>query len=70
MDASAFLGDQPGRWQFYLQVADVDETVAKAVSIGGELERPAEDTPYGRMATLMDPGGLGFSVLDPRRRSS
>ena len=70
LDASRFLGDQPARWQLYLQVADIDDTVARAVSVGGELERAAEDTPYGRMATLMDPCGLHFSVLDPHRRSS
>ena len=31
MDATAFLGDQPSRWQFYLQVDDTDATVAQAV---------------------------------------
>ncbi|HET7070380.1 MAG TPA: VOC family protein [Nocardioides sp.] len=63
MDATALLGDQPSRWQVYLQVADCDETVARAVSVGGELVRAAEDTPYGRMATLTDPGGVQFCVM-------
>jgi uncharacterized protein len=66
MDASALLGDQPARWQFHLQVADTDESVAKAVSIGAELVATAEDTPYGRIATLMDPTGVLFCVLGPR----
>jgi predicted enzyme related to lactoylglutathione lyase len=40
-----------------------DETVARAVSVGGELVRAAEDTPYGRMATLTDLGGVQFCVM-------
>jgi len=63
MDATGFLGDEPARWQFYLQTPDTDETIARAVSIGGELVRAAEDTPYGRIATLMDPAGVKFCVL-------
>ena len=65
MDASGFLGDEPARWQFYLQVADTDETSAKAVSIGAEVVSAAEDTPYGRIATLIDPAGISFCVLGP-----
>jgi predicted enzyme related to lactoylglutathione lyase len=63
MDASGFLGDEPSRWQFYLQVSDTDETVANAVSVGGTLVHAAEDTPYGRVATLMDPAGVRFCVM-------
>jgi predicted enzyme related to lactoylglutathione lyase len=63
MDASGFLGDEPARWQFYLQVTDTDETIARAVSIGGEILTPAEDTPYGRVATLADPAGVRFCVM-------
>ncbi|HEX4688843.1 MAG TPA: VOC family protein [Nocardioides sp.] len=65
MDASSFLGDEPARWQLYLQTSDTDETIAKAVSTGGELVRAAEDTPYGRIATLMDPAGVRFCVMRP-----
>jgi uncharacterized protein len=70
MDASGFLGDQPARWQLYIQISNADEAVAKAVSIGGEVVRPAEDSPYGRMATLMDPAGVLFCVMDPNVRAS
>jgi predicted enzyme related to lactoylglutathione lyase len=63
MDAAGFLGDEPARWQFYLEVADTDATIAQAVSIGGEVVQAAEDTPYGRVAGLMDPGGVRFSVM-------
>jgi len=65
MDASGFLGQEPSRWQFYVQVADTDETVARAVATGGEAPVAAEDTPYGRIATLEDPAGIRFCVLGP-----
>ena len=65
MDASGFLGDLPSRWQFYIQVADTDETVARAVATGAEVVAPAEDTPYGRIATLIDPAGVLFCVMRP-----
>jgi predicted enzyme related to lactoylglutathione lyase len=65
MDGSGFLGDQPSRWQFYVQVEDTDETVAEAVAAGAEVAQQAEDTPYGRIAGLLDPAGISFSVLGP-----
>jgi predicted enzyme related to lactoylglutathione lyase len=65
MDASGFLGDQPSRWQFYVQVEDTDETVAKAVASGAELQMPVDDTPYGRLALLQDPHGVLFAVMGP-----
>jgi hypothetical protein len=39
------------------------------VSVGGELVHAAEDTPYGRIATLMDPAGVRFCVLCPPVRA-
>ena len=41
MDASGFLGDQPSRWQFYVEVADTDATVAQAVELGATVVRAA-----------------------------
>jgi predicted enzyme related to lactoylglutathione lyase len=65
MDAAGFLGGQPSRWQFYVQVADADETVARAVATGGEIVVAPEDTPYGRIATIADPAGVRFCVTGP-----
>lgn len=44
-------------------VDDVDAAVARAVAAGAELEVPAKDTPYGRIAMLADPFGHGFCLL-------
>ncbi len=70
MDAAGFLGDEPSRWQFYIQVEDTDETVAEAVASGGQVVTAAEDTPYGRIAQLQDPAGVGFAVMGPNLEAS
>jgi len=63
MDASGFLGDQPSRWQFYVEVADTDATVAQAVEHGATVVEQPSDTPYGRLAFLLDPEGCLFAVV-------
>jgi len=46
-----------------LYVADVDETVAKAVAAGAELVRPVADQFYGdRTGTLTDPFGHKWTI--------
>ncbi len=69
MDASGFLQDAPSTWQFYVQVADTDATVARAVDSGGSQVMPADDSPYGRLALLQDPAGVRFAVMGPSRTS-
>ena len=52
MDASAFLPDGvPAHWSIYFGVDDTDAALAKIVDLGGSIVQPAEDTPYGRLAT-------------------
>jgi predicted enzyme related to lactoylglutathione lyase len=63
MDSTQFLPDGvPGYWTVYFGSDDVDATVAKLVELGGSVIRPAEDTPYGRLAAVADPGGVRFSI--------
>ena len=61
--------DGPAQWQVYFAVEDADDTVARAVELGGEVTSPPMDMPYGRIATLSDSGGASFSIyagqLDP-----
>jgi len=67
MDARAFLQDAPSVWQFYVEVADTDAAVEKAVAAGATTVSPADDTPYGRLALLEDPVGTRFAVMGPAR---
>ncbi len=67
MDASGFLPEQvPSMWSVYFTVADTDATVEKALSLGATVTQAAEDTPFGRLATLTDPTGAVFKVIQER----
>jgi predicted enzyme related to lactoylglutathione lyase len=52
-------------WRPYFQVADVDIAVAAALAGGAHLTEPAVDTPFGRMATLLDPNGVEIKLTVP-----
>jgi predicted enzyme related to lactoylglutathione lyase len=66
MDATAFLPEGvPAHWSVYFAVDDTDATLAKIVELGGSVEQPAEDTPYGRLATAADPMGARFKLVGP-----
>jgi uncharacterized protein len=63
MDAAAFLpAGAPAHWSVYWQVDDVDATIAHASSLGGTVVSDAADTPYGRLATVLDPAGAQFKL--------
>lgn len=57
-------GPMPANWGNYVQVANCDETAAKATSLGGKVCMPPTDIPEtGRFAMLQDPQGAMFSVI-------
>jgi uncharacterized protein len=64
MDATAFLPEGvPANWSIYFGVDDADAALAKIVDLGGSIVRPAEDTPYGRLAQAADPTGALFKLV-------
>jgi predicted enzyme related to lactoylglutathione lyase len=64
MDAAAFLPDGvPAHWSIYFGVDDADSALAKIVDLGGAIIRPAEDTPFGRLAQAADPTGALFKLV-------
>jgi predicted enzyme related to lactoylglutathione lyase len=64
MDASSFLPEGvPAHWSVYFSVTDADATIAKLTELGGSVEQPAEDTPYGRIAVVTDPMGARFKLV-------
>ena len=66
MDASAFLPEGvPAHWSIYFEVEDADAALAKVVSLGGTVVMPAEDTPFGRLATATDTTGATFKLVQP-----
>jgi predicted enzyme related to lactoylglutathione lyase len=55
----------PPHWLTYFQVADTDATLKAAEAAGGRSLGGPHDSPYGRMATLQDPQGGIFAVIQP-----
>jgi predicted enzyme related to lactoylglutathione lyase len=63
MDASFYLPEGvPSNWQIYFAIENTDAGVDLATSMGGQVIHPAEDTPFGRIATLTDPTGALFKI--------
>jgi predicted enzyme related to lactoylglutathione lyase len=60
-------GDFRPQWITYFSVADVDKSVAVVTQNGGKVMGPIDDSPFGRIAALMDPAGAAFKVVEPPR---
>ena len=66
MDATAFLPEGvPAHWSVYFGVDDADAALARIVDLGGSVVLPAEDTPYGRLASAADATGAQFKLVAP-----
>jgi predicted enzyme related to lactoylglutathione lyase len=52
---------QPGGWMLYINVADLDASLAKAVGRGGKQIGETRDV-GGRMAIVEDPSGALFAL--------
>lgn len=56
----------PDGWMPYLAVDDVDARVERAIAAGAQLMKPIFEVPsVGRMAILMQPGGVGVGWITP-----
>ena len=55
----------PPHWRVYFAVDDADATAEKIVALGGAVQRPPMDMPYGRHADVSDPQGAHFSIIKP-----
>ena len=65
-DASGFLPEtEPSKWWIYFQVDDIDAALVRLASLGGSVVTGAEDSPYGRIATVADPAGAKFKLHTP-----
>ncbi|GAA3564824.1 VOC family protein [Microlunatus spumicola] len=63
MDSARFLPDAvPSHWAVYLGVEDADAAERTAVEHGATVLMSAQDTPFGRIADLLDPTGAPFKL--------
>ena len=46
-------------------MANADETVATIVKHGGKVLGKVEDSPFGRLASVIDPSGATFKIIQP-----
>ena len=51
----------------YWEVDDADATVAEVKALGGSVVEDPQDTPYGRLATVVDPAGAQFRLRTPNQ---
>lgn len=56
----------PSHWGVYFGVADTDAAVATVERLGGGVQLPPTESPYGRLAWVRDPQGGVFSVISAR----
>ncbi len=52
----------PSTWAIFFGADDVDKALQMITDNGGAVLRPAEDTPYGRLAAAADPTGAAFNL--------
>jgi predicted enzyme related to lactoylglutathione lyase len=63
MDSANMLPEGvPSNWVIFFGAEDVDKTLQMITDNGGAVLRPAEDTPYGRLAAATDPTGAVFNL--------
>lgn len=58
-------GEFHPQWAIYFSVANADETAAAIIRHGGKVLGNVDDSPYGRLATVMDPSGAMFKIIQP-----
>ncbi|WP_381556004.1 VOC family protein [Streptomyces eurythermus] len=59
--------DRGPHWRTYFEVGDLDATLRRVAELGGRVLAPAHDGPHGRVATVEDPEGAEFSVVQGPR---
>ena len=64
-DAAAWFAAGTSFWRAYLAVDDLDAAVATVQRLGGALVDGPVDSPYGRVATVVDNQGVMFQLLQP-----
>jgi predicted enzyme related to lactoylglutathione lyase len=61
---TALPRDRGPHWITYFEVADTDEAVVRLVDLGGHVLKSPRDSAHGRVATVADPEGARFSLIE------
>lgn len=57
--------DGTSHWQVTLAVSDIEAALARTTELGGQVVKPAVDSPWGPYATIADPHGARLLVMQP-----
>jgi uncharacterized protein len=60
---AALPRDRGPHWMTYFEVADADAALGLVTDLGGHVLRPAHDGAHGRVATVADPEGARFALV-------
>ncbi|MGV9571579.1 VOC family protein [Streptomyces nigra] len=63
-DGAALPRDRGAHWLTYFTVPDTDAAVDRVVGLGGRSLVAPHDTVHGRVATVADPEGARFAVVE------
>jgi predicted enzyme related to lactoylglutathione lyase len=61
-------GNLPPFWVTYFAVANADAAAATIQKHGGAIQGNIDDSPFGRLASAVDPHGAQFKILQPPAR--
>ncbi|WP_217237415.1 VOC family protein [Streptomyces sp. AC555_RSS877] len=61
---SALPRDRGPHWTTYFEVADTDDAAALVADLGGHVLKPPHDSEHGRVATVADPEGARFALIE------
>lgn len=65
-DAKGVVADGTGSyWRTYFTTDDLDAALTRIPQLGGKVLDGPEDSPYGRVATVADPQGAHFQLMQP-----
>lgn len=65
-DAKQWLPEgMPSYWRVYFQVPDMDAAVQTVEAKGGRVVDGPQDSPFGRVASVVDPAGATFQLNQP-----
>ncbi|MFI9760250.1 VOC family protein [Streptomyces sp. NPDC051963] len=64
---NALPRDRGPHWMTYFEVADTDASLARITDLGGHVLKPAHDSEHGRVATVADPEGARFCLVQSPR---
>jgi predicted enzyme related to lactoylglutathione lyase len=60
--------DLPPVWMVYITVANLDESVARCLRLGGKLQRAVESMGnMGRFCVIADPAGAFCALFEPSK---